>query len=48
MAIAIAAAKIYNIDLSKAIEAKIRYNELRGQNMEKILIQLICKRKLLI
>lgn len=31
MAIAIAAAKIYNIDLSKAIEAKIRYNELRGQ-----------------
>lgn len=31
MAIAIAAAKLYNIDLSKAIEAKIRYNELRGQ-----------------
>lgn len=31
MAIAIAAAKIYNIDLSKAIDAKIRYNELRGQ-----------------
>lgn len=31
MAITIAAAKLYNIDLSKAIEAKIRYNELRGQ-----------------
>lgn len=31
MAIIIAAAKLYNIDLSKAIEAKIRYNELRGQ-----------------
>lgn len=31
MAIAIAAAKLYNIDLSKAIEAKIRYNELRCQ-----------------
>lgn len=31
MAITIAAAKLYDIDLSKAIEAKIRYNELRGQ-----------------
>lgn len=31
MAITIASAKLYNIDLSKAIEAKIRYNELRGQ-----------------
>lgn len=31
MAITIAAAKLYNIDLSKAIEAKIRYNELRGK-----------------